>query len=181
MHAESSSVSWALVAQSLGPGDPERSPESRAAKPTIKEVNVMKSVNPKFAILAVAFATVTGIVVARPPTRLLSTAPIPDARYQTTTIDRCNNSILGKVLFENVTSVHFSGVDMPANSDGSFGGWVLEDAPTLTTQMTIYENFIVQEMRDPDGTAYRVTRSYDKLGRIEQRISGKAEREPNAK
>jgi hypothetical protein len=71
---------------------------------------------------------------------------------------------LGKLLFTDVVRVDFSGPGVPANPDGSLGGWVPEDGG----QMKIYENYICREFTDQTGNTSREFRAYEKLGRIQQ-------------
>jgi hypothetical protein len=84
-------------------------------------------------------------------------------------VKRDHPSALGKLLFEHVTTVYFHGPGMPANSDGSLGGWGTPKAD-VPVQMSIYENYIVQEALLPDGTIWRDYRAYDQIGRVEQLI-----------
>jgi hypothetical protein len=79
-----------------------------------------------------------------------------------------NDAALGALLFTDVVSVHFIGPALPANSDGSLGGLAAGDDGT---QMRIYERFIVREATDSEGSTYRTLYSYEKLGKIEQRLA----------
>ena len=123
-----------------------------------------------FSIPAIVFAAVTGVVLAQAPRNNRSTNGTAGAFVRATSIDDCEHPVLGRVLFENVTSVHFCGVTFPANSDGSFGGWVVGVDAGAESKMTIYENYIVKDILLPDGTVFRESRPYDTLGYIEQRI-----------
>ncbi|QDU36608.1 hypothetical protein Mal4_08950 [Maioricimonas rarisocia] len=139
----------------------------------------MKSLIATFAILAVAFASIAGFVLAQAPNNSPSTVPIAEGRDKATTNNQFDHPVLGKVLFEHVTTVHYCDATFPANSDGSFGGWHVGDEYGAQSTMTIYENYIVQEHLLPDGTVFRDSRPYDTLGRIEQRIPPSAPKPTN--
>ena len=139
---------------------------------------MMKAMTSTIAILLVAFATITGIVLAQVPNAQRSTNAAADLPSQAASFNDHEHPILGRVLFEHVTCVHYTGIGMPANSDGSFGGWVAPNEGEGS--MTIYENYIVTEEVAPDGTTFRDIRPYDTLGRIEQRIPAGALRSANA-
>ena len=86
-------------------------------------------------------------------------------------VDKGQHPVLGRVLFEHVTTVHFSGVGFPANKDGTLGGWGRSNDKGTQEKMTIFEKYIVKEVLLSDDTMYREIRPYDTLGRIEQQIS----------
>ncbi|WP_339749504.1 hypothetical protein [uncultured Rubinisphaera sp.] len=121
-------------------------------------------------VLLIAVAAVTGIVLAQIPSDNSSLQRTNDCIIHTKSTDDGEHPVLGRVLFENVTHVHFCGVSFPANPDGSFGGWVLADDEGTHSKMTIYENYIVQDHLRADGIVFRECRPYDKLGNIEQQI-----------
>ena len=133
----------------------------------------MKTLVATCAVLA--FVVITGIVFAQTRSESSSPASVVAPRDAEASVAKRVDPVLGKVLFEHVTSVHFCGVNMPSNSDGSLGAWVAK-GEGVPTEMTIYENFIVKEALLPDGTTYRETHPYDQLGPIEQRIPAKAKR-----
>ena len=82
----------------------------------------MKAMISKIAILLVAFATITGIVLAQIPGGQRSTNAAADLPSQAASFNDHEHPVLGGVLFEHVTCVHYTGIGMPANSDGRFGG-----------------------------------------------------------
>jgi hypothetical protein len=132
----------------------------------------MKATLSATAVIAVVFATITGFVLAQVPSDQRNTTAAVKPRSQSVSFHNDESLVLGRVLFENVSCVHYEGIEMPANSDGSFGGWV---APTEGEgTMTIFENYIVSEVIDSDGSILRDIRPYDTLGRIEQRIPANA-------
>lgn len=130
----------------------------------------MKTLVSKFSVLAIALAAVTGIVLAQADRGHSSQNGTAVAPIEPKSIEDDDHPVLGRVLFENVTSVHFCGPTFPANSDGSFGGWVIGNDHGAKSKMTIYENYIVRETLLPDGSVFRESRPYETLGNIEQRI-----------
>jgi hypothetical protein len=72
----------------------------------------------------------------------------------------------GKLLFNKVAKVQFTGPSLPTNSDGSFGGLAADDGKTLA----IYERYIVLEERFGNGQVLRTVYPYDKLGQFQQLI-----------
>lgn len=134
----------------------------------------MKRMIATFSILAIACAAVTGLVLAQVPRNNQATNEIADTFGQAASLEDRGDPVLGRVLFEHVTSVHFCGATFPANSDGSFGGWHVGDDAGPDSKMTIYENYIVKDAFFPDGTLFRESRPYDTLGGIEQQIPASA-------
>lgn len=130
----------------------------------------MKTMITTFSVLAIAVASVTGIVLAQNPNDNGSAKATNSADIQAKPEDDGEHPVFGRVLFENVTSVHFCGATFPGNSDGSFGGWVIGEDGGAQSSMTIYENYIVKDSLLSDGTVFRESRPYETLGNIEQRI-----------
>ncbi|WP_339748952.1 hypothetical protein [uncultured Rubinisphaera sp.] len=128
----------------------------------------MKAMISTFSVLAVA--VVTGIVLAKAPNVNRSTESTADSIVRAASVDDDEHPVLGRVLFEHVTSVHFCSATFPPNNDGSLGGWIVGDDESAQSNMTIYENYIVKDYLLPDGTLFRESRPYDTLGNIEQRI-----------
>ena len=134
----------------------------------------MKVMTSMFAILALAFAMAAGIVLAQAQTDQRFQSATAEAAGQAKSVEEGEHPVLGKVLFRHVTCVHYAGVEMPANRDGSFGGWVAKNEGGVQETMTIYENYIVKEAVAPDGTTYRESHPYDTLGSVEQLIPASA-------
>lgn len=134
----------------------------------------MKFVIPGLAFFVLGSAITTAVVFAQTEDSLENAIAAPLQQTKAP-----EHSVLGAVLFDHVTTVHFAGIDMPANTDGSFGGWnashsATENGEVVQEWITIYENYIVKEMQMPDGMVFRESRPYDTLGRIEQRIPANA-------
>ncbi len=70
------------------------------------------------------------------------------------------DAVPGKALFHNVISVWFSGPGRP------FGILTAEAGGTIT----VYEEFVVHDIRQPDGQIHRTVYPVDSLGKIEQRF-----------
>ena len=140
----------------------------------------MKVMFSAIAIFTAVSATATGIVLAQAHRDQFVTSATADVRSPAASVDEGEHPVLGKVLFEHVTCVHYSGVEMPANPDGSFGGWVAKNEGGVQEKMTIYENYIVKESVSPDGTTFREIHPYDTLGSIEQLIPARARKSANA-
>jgi hypothetical protein len=78
---------------------------------------------------------------------------------------------LGKLLFADVVSVHFTGPGHPANPDGSLGGLVADDHGG---SIKIFEHYICRESAEVNGVSLGEFHAYDKLGKFEQRRAASA-------
>jgi hypothetical protein len=78
---------------------------------------------------------------------------------------------LGKLLFADVVSVHFTGPGHPATPDGSFGGLVADEHGG---SIKLFEHYICREPAEVNGVSLRAFHAYDKLGKIEQRRAASA-------
>jgi len=78
---------------------------------------------------------------------------------------------LGKLLFADVVSVHFTGPGHPANPDGSFGGLAVDEHGG---SIKIFQHYICRESAEVNGVSLRDFHAYDKLGQFEQRRAASA-------